>query len=67
MFQTIDDIIRHYQTSLKERLTMRKPWDSVPEGYCSTCDSYTTNYNRHGECSDCGTELVESHEEVQSK
>lgn len=37
-----------------------KPWDGVPEGFCPTCDSYTTNYNRYGECSDCGTSLYES-------
>jgi hypothetical protein len=36
-----------------------KPWDSKTEGFCATCQSYTTNYNSHGECSDCGTEVGE--------
>lgn len=35
------------------------PWDSVKEGYCTTCEDYTTLYNNRGECSECGTELVE--------
>jgi predicted amidophosphoribosyltransferase len=35
------------------------PWDPVREGYCPTCESWTTNYNRRGECSECGTEVRE--------
>ncbi len=35
------------------------PWDSVPEGYCVTCKSHTTAYNRFGECEVCGTVVCE--------
>jgi hypothetical protein len=40
------------------------PWDAVEEGFCTTCDSYTTNYDHHGDCKECGTPLLESHEGV---
>lgn len=35
-----------------------------PEGFCITCRSFTTNYSRHGECSECGTEVVRDLVEV---
>lgn len=39
-------------------MSNRKPWDAVEEGFCTTCQSFTTNYSRHGECSECGTVVV---------
>lgn len=62
MFSSIDDILEWYKTGTKkERINMTlKPWDSVPEGFCPRCDSWTTRYNRYGECSECGTSLYES-------
>ncbi|MFC5446656.1 hypothetical protein [Paenibacillus aestuarii] len=43
-----------------------RPWDSVPEGWCSTCQELTTNYNRYGECNACGTSLYESKEAAEA-
>lgn len=39
-------------------MSNRKPWDAVEEGFCITCQSFTTNYSRHGECPICGSEVV---------
>lgn len=38
---------------------MDNPYEKIVlEGYCTTCKSFTTNYNSRGECLECGTELV---------
>jgi predicted amidophosphoribosyltransferase len=33
--------------------------DHEPEGFCTTCQGFTTNFDKDGCCSECGTELVE--------
>ena len=45
----------------------RNPYERiVPEGLCVTCQSFTTAYNSHGECKDCGTLVTADISEVKN-
>lgn len=39
--------------------------DDPPEMYCSSCKSFTTDYNWHGECKEHGTVVTEDVTEVE--
>jgi hypothetical protein len=44
---------------------MINPYEvSKPEGFCTACQGYTTNYDNRGECREHGIEVTEEVTEV---
>lgn len=67
-YDAIQDEREHqYRHRMQLRMASAKPWDSVPEGFCTTCKSCTTAYNSRGECEVCGTEVIADISEGEKK
>jgi len=66
-----EDELADYHYQEQEERIERQRWNKRAykemieraEGFCPTCDSFTTNYNGRGECSECGTPVREEVEE----
>lgn len=60
-FKEMDRVSRYEKGKVRMLVDMRfrNPHEvSVPEGFCTTCKSFTTAYNSRGECEVCDTEVT---------
>lgn len=66
-YDLIQDEREHqYRHLLQRRMAILNPYERiVPEGFCTTCRSYTTAYTICGECESCGTEVTADISEVE--
>ena len=66
-FYTDTEAITRYENSKRRTLVGNPHERIVPEGFCVTCQSFTTAYNSRGECSECGTEVTADISEVKNE